>query len=186
MIFKKYLPLIIIITALTTTCQLPVKSSQARRPFWGDSINTVILLEKNRLGTDPVERYQSSNGYYKGLKYDDRIFSKDSSLFYYFEKDKLVFMLYSSSDPDWNKEELNFQVHNKLSSLYGEPQEKKLGVKTCYHWTASDAYIYYAFVRKHQDRNFWRGFLAVLVYSSQTLEESDYLRSALDRIRQYK
>ncbi len=183
MIFKNRISIILTTALIFTMCESLDKTYQVRRPFWGDSIKTVIQIEQRRLGSDPIKRHVSNNSNYQTLVYNDRIFSTDSTLAYYFKNDKLVFMIYSSSDPDWDKDEFNYQIHDRLSALYGEPSEIKLGIKTCYHWTASDAYIYYMFRRKHQDRTFWRTFLAVIVYSSQTIEKSSYLRSILVGIK---
>ncbi len=160
-------------------CATQKNTSIIRKPFWGDNPDTVIYLEKIRLGKDPLKRNESDNGKYKMILYDDKFISAMCRLAYYFENDKLSYIIYSSSDPDWDEKELNYQVRKKLDDLYGDSSEIKIGNKTYQHWIASDAHVYFYFKRIPQDRVFWRTFIANIIYSNESVEESTYLKNLL-------
>jgi hypothetical protein len=160
-------------------CTTYNKTTETRRPSWGDNPDTVVYLEQKRLGEKPVETYSSTGGEIKIIVYNDKFLSAMCMLSYFFENDSLSFMIYSCSNPDWDEKELNYKVHNNLSRLYGDPEEIKAGKNTFYHWTASDANIYYQFSRIHQGKIFWRTFTANIIYSRETIDKSRYLKDIL-------
>jgi hypothetical protein len=175
----KFTTMLLLSVFIFFNCAIQKNTSNTRRPFWGDNPDTVVYLEQIRIGKEPLKRYKKDNGKYKIIVYDDKFLNTRCKLSYHFENDKLSFIKYSASDPDWDEEGLNKKVRQNFNNLYGNSSEIKIGNKVYYHWLASDAYIYYYFKRIPQDRISWRTFIANIIYSHESVQKSPYLKDFL-------